>query len=153
MFRQSQILKPSGCLALVRTIQSYLVPWAAKGSTTPLCRLGKLKILLGMKTHSHIYSSSSLDGNFWPKNQFHSSQRPKLSISEQLHQLDGFSRPAHTTPPPHLLLGAETSNRKKFWEGLRNKMTFHWVWKLGRLSWVFECRELPEKIFYRGAPH
>ena len=115
MFRKSLILKPSGCLVLVRTIQSYLAPWAAKGSTIPLCRLAKFKILLEMKIHAHIYSCMAILCIlfFDLKNQFHSSQRPKLSISEQLHQLDGFSRPTHTTPPPHLLLGAETSNRKK----------------------------------------
>ena len=58
--RQSLILKPSGCLVLVRTIQSYLAPWAAKGSTIPLCRLAKFKILLEMKIHAHIYSCMAI---------------------------------------------------------------------------------------------
>ena len=59
MFRQSQILKSSGCLVLVRTIQSYLVPWAAKGSTIPLCRLG-IKVLLEIKIHAHIRSCMAI---------------------------------------------------------------------------------------------
>ena len=60
MFRKSLILKPSGCLVLVRTIQSYLAPWAAKGSTIPLCRLAKFRILFEMKIHAHIYSCMAI---------------------------------------------------------------------------------------------